>query len=268
VLVALGRHRERELRRGGRRDVLERGALGLQQPPRGLGILRPQRLELGELHGHAGAPVHGIGRQQGEHVAERIAGLDSAPRGAQGVGLCEQQLEPPRVVLVTARQQPQRRRVPARGGRRRRQHRLLGGARQQLDRVEIAEMSRPLDVVRALRRRRAALRQRLGRARVGGKPPAAAAGLVHRTADERMAEPEAPRVLREPHQVGDQERIHSRQRDRFLHTRHRSRDRRVERVAGHRAGLRDQPRLLVEPGDLIGQRRHDRARHPGGAGRR
>ena len=123
---------------------------------------------------------------------------------------------------------------------------------------------RLLDVVGALGRVGAARRQRLGRPRVGGEPPAAAHRLVHRAAHERVAEDEAARHLGGPDQIEVEQVVERRRAPppppaRRSRRRGRARTARPpRRRASRNARGRSRQRL-----ELAGDRARHRRRHAG-----
>ena len=85
---------------------------------------------------------------------------------------------------------------PARGARRRTRGRGLSSLSQQCNRGLVALTRGAFDVVCDRRGRRASQDKGIGAAFVRAEPPAAGHRLVHRSANERMPEPKAPRNIR------------------------------------------------------------------------
>ena len=260
-------HREGERRGYLWGAVIKCRALCLQQAARLLAVVQPQRLEVRERLDHA-YPVAGrVGREHGEHPPQRVTGLDRTPGRHQRPPLGAQQLEPTPVMFRPVGQQPQRGLPPPGRGRRGDSSGLLGRRHQQLDRREISRTGGALYMVRALGRRRAPRRQRLGGPGVRRQPPAAPRPLVHRAAHQRMTKAEPPRLAGRPHKLRSQQLVERSQRDLLLDARCGRGQLHLERVARHRRALQHSARLLRQHRQLARQRRLHRPRHAGQPGR-
>ena len=138
----------------------------------------------------------------------------------------------------------------------------LAGLEQHRDGGLVALARRLLHVVGALGGGGAAGAQRLGRPRVGGQPPAAAGGLVHRPPHQRVAEDELARHLRRAHEVAVDQVVERGQPLGLRQLRHRGRQVRLERLARHRRAVQQRPRRERQRLELLGERRGHGARHP------
>ena len=141
---------------------------------------------------------------------------------------------------------------PPRAGRRRRR---------------VARAGRVLDVVRARRCGRAPFRERGGGALVSAEPPAPGRGLVDRAADERMAEAEPPGHFRRADEVEREQLVERVDRGRLGHARCRRGEVGIERVTGDCGALQHAASSGREQRELLGERRHHRARNVDAADR-
>ena len=101
---------------------------------------------------------------------------------------------------------------------------------------------------------RTAGEQPLGAALVRAQPPPAGRRLVDGSADERMAETEAPRDVRVAHEVEPEQLVERVERRRLGQLRCGRDELRIERVAGDGRALEHPPCLSGEQSELLGER--------------
>ena len=176
----------------------------------------------------------GLGRQQPQHLVERVARLGQPPGGAEG----ERERAEQRGALLerVVGEQPDGGAVAARRGVGRAVGGRGGRGGEQRHRLEVAGPRVALDVVGARRRAGAAGRQRRRGALVRGEPPGRRRGVVDRAADQGVAERERAPVAGGAHEVGGHEAVERRGRRRP------GRARRPRRRGRGRTGRRPRPR--------------------------
>ncbi len=253
-----GGHLQRERRAALLRRVLERG----QQAPARVAVAAEQVLDPRGLGDDAEPLGRALGRQQREHVEQRLAALVQAAGVGQRLGHRAEQLRAARPVGVG--EQPRAGAVPAGGGGGRGGGGRGGGLLEQRDGRAVARPRALLHVEGAHGRARAAGGQGGRHPLVGREPPRRGSGVVDGTAQERMAEPERAPVARgadaDPRPRGG----------RAGRARPRGPARRPRPPARGRTGRRPRPRRRAAPARRAGARRPRGGRRRGawGAGRR
>ena len=220
-------------------------------------------LRVGDPHGQR-VPLLRVGRV-GERAQQRLPRARPVARRALRLG--ERDLDR-RAALPRRRtvgEHAQRRLVEPRRRRRRRSLELPCRALQHVERPLVAELRGVFHVMGARDQPGAAPLECGGGARVGGQPPAAGRALVDGVAHDRVPEREPARPVCRPHERAGQQLVERAERVGLGDAGGLSGERRLERIAGHRRALEQQPRLVRQGGQLGAQRQRQRlgdARRP------
>ncbi len=158
-------------------------------------------------------------------------------------------------------EQPQGGREPPRRSGRRARRGFLAGFAQDRDGVGVAAAGGALEMVRPRCRRRAARGECVDAASMGAEAPASGRGLVHRPADERVAEAEAARDVGGANEVAAQELVERVDGRRLVDVRRGRHQLGLERVAGDRRSFEAPAGRGGEQRQLLGEGRGDRRRH-------
>ena len=194
-----------------------------------------------------------------ERAQQRFARGLRVSGGRLGIGA--QPLQPSPALALGVGQQPQRGGVIARRGGGGRGLQLDRGGAEQRDRVLVAGAGGVLDVVGALHRAGAAALQFGGRAGVSAEPPAAGRRDVHRVPHHGVAEREAARRSRRPHERLDEQLVQGLQRPGLGQLGDRSGQAGLEGIAGHRGRVEKPARAGRQRSELHGQRGRDARRY-------
>ena len=221
----------------------------------------------GDRLGPVGSRTRG---QRGRDLHQRVA--RRRQRAGRGLGQRERWKQRQTALGLAGGQQRDRDREQLRGRRRRAARHLRGGLGERLDRGVIARTGGHRDVVGPRRGGGSHLGQGLGRAPVGGHPPAGGDRVIHRTAHDRMAEAKQPRNRLGSDQAQREQLVDELQAVLSGQARGRGRELGVKRLAGHGRSLeqtpgpgRDLAQLLLDRrdhgvGDLDRAARIERAR--------
>ena len=191
--------------------------------------------------------------------SERCMALAELAGGGERFGTGEQQLDAP-VAGRSRREETEGRSEPACGARRCTRGRRLSRVSQERDRSLVALACGAFDVVGDRRGQRASEGESVGAALVRAEPPAAGHRLVHRAADERMPEAEAPGNVRLTDEIQAQQLVDRVDRCRLGGSGGRGGQLGIEGLSRDGSALEDEACLLGEQSELLGERGGDRSR--------